>query len=295
MKYSWDGEAMASASEYLRGEFEERAAHAGGRFGQRLETTHGARMLEGEQRLVNCENALENVMCWKRHRFQREFHDRCLASLAKLIVGDKDWEAVGERICRERNWDTDASICAAAAARRFGKSVAVADLAAVLAVFGPRKLRQGIFSPGRRQSRYLGEIIYSTLVESGFKHMITVYNQEEMWIVPDPNKPDDIRKIFYFPASSHVRIARHARARRRRSPQPRYVFSTPRARCISKSSRARIASQCVTRQWRPWMTPRTRRDFETHWKMQHSGARGVKTLCTTAMLSSRSSRGAMFL
>jgi hypothetical protein len=207
--FNWHGETLAAAHEYSVSEFEEQAQKAGGRHGHTTAHKAGTRLLPGEKRLRDIEDALENKLCWVRHKFQREFHNRVLASLAKYVIGD-DWDACGERVCRERNWDTDVSICAASGPRRFGKSIAVSCIGAVMAVFGPECSRQGIFSTGRRASKYLGELIRTTLVSSGFKDMIVVYNQEEMWIMPDPMKPDDVRKIFYFPSSSQVRFPLYA-------------------------------------------------------------------------------------
>jgi hypothetical protein len=165
----------------------------------------GARVFPGERRMLNIEDALENGLTWVRHELQRQFHNICLQSLAPLIVGD-DWALIGERMCRERGWDsTDIQICAAAAARRFGKSIAVACLAAVLALFGPPNLPQGIFSTGQRVSGYLGSIVYTTLVESGYAHTVVRHNQEELWVMPDAQNPTDIRKLSYFPANPDIR------------------------------------------------------------------------------------------
>jgi hypothetical protein len=266
MLFNWHGESMAAASEYKRAVFEEHAARVAGALGRAVEANAGTRMLPGEKRFRDVMDALENRLCWVRHKFQREFHMRCMASLAKYIIGD-DWGACGERICREFGFDTDVSICAAAGPRRFGKSVAVGGLGAAVAVFGPAKSRQGIFSTGRRASKYLGELIYTTLVSSGFKHMITVYNQEELWVVPDREKPDDIRKIFYFPSSSQVCHARIAsflfssvvvvvkRARDFRFSRPAVVRRRRRRCCCCRWKRAhtvRIQTLSVHRRRRCW-------------------------------------------
>lgn len=225
----WHGQVLEDTEAYYEEEFRELSEAYNGVPQDRAmyhgfkraggEAAAGERMFAGEKRLLAVEEALEIGLKWVRHVFQRQFHNICLQSVAKLVVGD-DWPMCGERICRERGWDsTDVQICAAAAARRFGKSISVACLAAVLAIYGPPGLLQGIFSTGQRASGYLGNLVYTTLVESGYGHMIVRHNQEELWIVPDANRPTDVRKLFYYPANPDIRLSA-ARARAR-IPGPR--------------------------------------------------------------------------
>lgn len=50
--------------------------------------------LAGEERFRQFENLLENGTSWKRHTFQKEFHQQAVMVLAPNIIGD-DWDTIG--------------------------------------------------------------------------------------------------------------------------------------------------------------------------------------------------------
>ena len=81
--------------------------------------------ITGETNLRRFEDILENGFKWKRHRFQREFHEEITKALAESIVGEKDWEQVGARLIKQRGWTKIAKMVLGKAPRRFGKSVSI--------------------------------------------------------------------------------------------------------------------------------------------------------------------------
>src|SRR5689334_8332878 len=60
-------------------------------------------IIPGEERLRLFEYLLENGFRWKRHRFQKEFHERATMVLAPLIVG-VEWDVIGAAIARQGKW-----------------------------------------------------------------------------------------------------------------------------------------------------------------------------------------------
>ena len=150
-------------------------------------------------RLKRYEEILERGFVWRRHRFQKGFHDECVKALAPSIVG-RDWDRVGPRIIKERLWLHLAQIVIAKAPRRFGKSAGVGMNAATYAEVMHGSV-QAIFSTGRRASRNLLDICYKMIIERGLGPYICRYNQEELWIKFPDGKTS---KIFSYPANAKI-------------------------------------------------------------------------------------------
>jgi hypothetical protein len=160
------------------------------------------RAIGGEERFIQFQDLLENGFRWRRHVFQREFHDKALMVLAPLILGE-DWDSVGPSLAKQKKWpmERNSRILLGRAPRRFGKSEAVGMLNAGVALVVPSN-KQAIFSTSKRVSVYLGEKIRDNIVDAGYGHRILKFNQERMDIMGDTE--GDIRSVFYYPANAKV-------------------------------------------------------------------------------------------
>lgn len=179
--------------------------------------------LAGVQRLRRFEELLENGFLFKRHIFQRQFHDRCVQAMAEAIVGD-DWKTVGPEIMSQRGWKKLVKMVLGKAPRRFGKSQAVGRLAIAFAICKPGST-QAIFSTGRRASKNLLDIAYKHLTEAGYGHLLERYNQEELWFWPEgkPQYPGDekpLSKIYSYPAKATIDAHRKKREDPSNPPPP---------------------------------------------------------------------------
>lgn len=85
--------------------------------------------------------------------------------------------------------------------RRWGKTTTVAGAVAAIAN-NLNNIEVSIFSPGRRPSKKLLELIYSFVCKLGIEHKVVRYNVETIWLVGDT--PDDIRKIFSYPSKVKI-------------------------------------------------------------------------------------------
>jgi hypothetical protein len=167
--------------------------------------SYSSSKVSGEERLRYFENILENGFRWRRHLFQKAFHDKAVMVLAPLILGS-DWDAVGPALVRQRNWpiERNSRMLLARGPRRFGKSVAVSMLAAAMALAVPN-IKQAIFSTSQRVSVYLGEKIRDDIVDAGFEHRIKKFGQERMDICGPPDGDStDIRTVSYYPANPKI-------------------------------------------------------------------------------------------
>ena len=157
----------------------------------------------GEGYLRHFEELLEYGFGIERGDFQREFHAQCTKEIAENIVGPEDWAKIGERLKRSRGWTSIRHLLMASAPRRFGKSVALSVLVAAYAVVVPQSV-QCIFSTGRRASKNDLEIIYKLICDLGHKSWIVKFNEEELWLMPDPSKATDVRKVFCYPSKATI-------------------------------------------------------------------------------------------
>ncbi len=163
--------------------------------------------IDGEERVRLFEDYLENGFRWRRHMFQRAFHDKALMVLAPLILGE-DWDVVGPALVKQRKWpmERNSRMLLGRAPRRFGKSVAVSMTAAAMLLTVPY-ITQAIFSTSQRVSIYLGEKIRDDITDAGHGDRIIRFGQERMDIRGPPGSPeDDIRTVFYYPANAKICI-----------------------------------------------------------------------------------------
>lgn len=162
----------------------------------------------GELRLQEFEELMENGYRYeskplRRSPFQRDFCDVCVRALAANIVGPEDWPKVSQKVMRKHGWANVKKFAAASAPRRFGKSVMLCCMITNYAIFVP-KSTQCVFSTGGRASTNDLEIIVQFLRELGLSHWIHRKNNEMIWLLPDKNKPDDIRKIYCYPSNEKI-------------------------------------------------------------------------------------------
>lgn len=152
--------------------------------------------LPGEANLRRFEEIL-NMFKYKRHVFQREFHDIITKALAESIVGE-DWSMIGPKLMRKRDWRKRSKCAMALAPRRFGKSVSIAMVCVAYAMVKPGSV-QSIFSTGRRASAHLLDLCKKFAIELDLN--IDRSNQEELWI----KHPDGtMSKIFSYPANAKI-------------------------------------------------------------------------------------------
>lgn len=85
--------------------------------------------------------------------------------------------------------------------RRWGKTTTIGGAVAV-AANNLKNIEISIFSPGRRPSKKLLELIYSFICKLGIEHKVVRYNVETLWIVGDNEQ--DIRKVFSYPSKVKI-------------------------------------------------------------------------------------------
>jgi hypothetical protein len=160
--------------------------------------------VDGEERFRLFEDYLENRFRWRRHVFQRQFHEKAMMVIAPLILGE-DADAVMPALVKQRQWpmQRNSRMLLGSAPRRFGKSVAESMLAATSGLVIP-KCTIAIFSTGKRISMYMGEKIRDDITDAGEADRILSFGQERLNIQGD--HPEDIRSIFYYPANAQICI-----------------------------------------------------------------------------------------
>jgi hypothetical protein len=154
-------------------------------------------LLAGEERFRQFEDLLENGTSWKRHTFQKEFHQQAAMVLAPNIIGE-DWDTIGPVLIKERKWGAQRSskILLGVGPRRFGKSIAQALLAFSYSLTVPNS-KQAIFSTSERISKYMGELIYKCFCDAGLKYRVLKFGEEHMIISGDGSLEEDKRTIYY--------------------------------------------------------------------------------------------------
>ena len=156
----------------------------------------------GETRLKRLEWILENGFQWKRHHFERMFHEKCVIALSKTMMG-ADWAVMGAEIAAERGWTHSSKFVAASAPRRFGKSVSAAKLVAALAevlILLPEGLDftvypLAVFSTGRRASDALSAYVEGFLTERNMSSYFIKKNSERIWL-QRPDKKMTVQMSF---------------------------------------------------------------------------------------------------
>lgn len=196
----------------------------------------------GLKRFRLYEETLENGFGpnWRRERVQREYHELCSNGLASLILGD-DWERDGDELKRARGWDFSSQLVICKLPRRFGKSVATAQVVAALAIafseYPPSEnFTISSFSTGKRASSGLADYCLQLLQAAKAMGRVIKHNQETVWL--RTGEPGDeaapVVKINFYPSN------------RKMSPSfvfsffpagdrlPFFFFSSPRAVAIAR-------------------------------------------------------------
>jgi hypothetical protein len=161
--------------------------------------------IPGEERLRLYEHLLENGFRWKRHRFQKEFHDKGTMVLAPLIVGT-EWSIIGPAISRQRKWPLtrDSRMLLASGPRRIGKTVGVSTQSSALTLVVPN-IQQAIFSTGQRIAGYMGEKVRDNIIDAGYEERIKKFGKERMDVTgDDANDTNDMRPVFYYPSCAKI-------------------------------------------------------------------------------------------
>lgn len=166
----------------------------------------------GLKRFRLYEETLENGFGakWCRETVQREYHEMCSNALATLILGD-DWERDGPELCRARGWTFRSQLVLMSTPRRFGKSVATAQVMAALgkafSIYpGALNFTIGSFSTGKRASSGLADYCIQLLQAAGMADRVIKQNQETVWLVAGDSDDEDapIIKINFYPSNAKI-------------------------------------------------------------------------------------------
>ena len=161
---------------------------------------------QGERIFRQFETTLANgfLSKWTPHVFQKEFLELAKKVLCRQILGP-DYQEYMPILCQEKNWDMthDTQMLLGTAPRRFGKTIAIAMVAAAFALTVPNKI-QAIFSTSQRISSYVGDLIKKAIIASGNEHRIKKFGEETMIITGDND--NDERVIHYYPANATVSL-----------------------------------------------------------------------------------------
>ena len=168
----------------------------------------------GLKRFRLYEETLENGFGpnWRRERVQREYHELCSNGLAALILGD-DWERDGPELQRARGWNYRSQLVMCKLPRRFGKSVATAQVMSALAlsfaIYPPgENFTIGSFSTGKRASSGLADYCLQLLKAAGMMERVVKHNQETVWL--RTGEPDDENapaiKLNFFPSNPKISL-----------------------------------------------------------------------------------------
>lgn len=107
-----------------------------------------------------------------------------------------------ERLLAEnKHWKRFMQLLDVTCPRRWGKTTTIAGSVVAL-LKNLQTIEVSIFSPGRRPSQKLLELIYSFVCKIGLEHKVIRCNVETLWIVGDG--PDDIRKVFSYPSKVKI-------------------------------------------------------------------------------------------
>lgn len=107
-----------------------------------------------------------------------------------------------ERLLAEnKHWKRFMQLLDVTCPRRWGKTTTIAGSVVAL-LKNLQTIEVSIFSPGRRPSKKLLELIYSFVCKIGIEHKVIRYNVETLWIVGE--SPDDIRKVFSYPSKVKI-------------------------------------------------------------------------------------------
>lgn len=163
----------------------------------------------GSMRFRFWEDTLENGFgrAWTRELVQIEFHDRCAEILAPVLFGEEDWARDGPGMKRVRGWNSASKILVCKMPRRFGKSVAVAQAVAGLALAfvrfpASKDFVIGSFSTGKRASSGLSDYVRQLIKAAGaYEDFVVKDNQEQIFL---SDGSGTLVKMNFYPSNKRT-------------------------------------------------------------------------------------------
>ena len=159
----------------------------------------------GEERFRLFIEIVRKGISWSFKNFQVEFIRKIIKTLAPNIIGAEAWAICGARIMKEFGWDRiPPSVLAAAAPRRFGKTVVIASIQLAYAlVYGGQV--QGTFSTGGRASAGIRDYVTKTADESGYADaLITKGKSVETLLISSIYNHERPSVLNYYPANGKI-------------------------------------------------------------------------------------------
>ena len=156
------------------------------------------------------EHVIENGFEKPLAPFQRLFSQRVIKLFAPDIIGAREWDMMGAKLCTERKWGKMYKVVVAVAPRQYGKSFVVARIIVVrmeaFIRFGNCDTfdKQAIYSNGKRASTFLRENVVTCLRERNMlqSHMIDTLKQEEIILTVNKGTFNVARsKGMFFPSN----------------------------------------------------------------------------------------------
>jgi len=171
-------------------------------------TSEGSTAAEkGERRYRLFVYLIFSRLKYRLRKFQIEFTNLIIQSMAEKVIGPEAWKIIGQRIMREFGWKkVPPKIVAGAAPRRFGKTVVVATIQCAFAILMGGK-EQSTFSTGARASGSIRNYVRNTLIESGFGHLLLTRGaNNETLKIETLYKGEQPSILNFFPANGLIRI-----------------------------------------------------------------------------------------
>ena len=137
---------------------------------------------------------------FERSAHQLRFHDAFEQACARILYKE-EFPVHRADICRLNSWDSPSGEVLISTPRRFGKTFAVSQFCACLALSSKQEIV--IFSPGRRASRSILVRIQEFVHTVGMGDSMCEYNQEQMRVKNVQGTTSTIRS---FPSKVSVRL-----------------------------------------------------------------------------------------
>lgn len=132
---------------------------------------------------------------------QNAFLEQIWLTILNHIYGHSLSSNLDRLMAENPHWKRFMQVLDIMCPRRWGKTTTIAGAVADILKNLPKK-EISIFSPGRRPSKKLLELIYSFICKLGIEHRVVRYNVETLWIRGE--SPDDIRKVFSYPSKVKI-------------------------------------------------------------------------------------------
>lgn len=159
------------------------------------------RALSGEERLYGYYDMVQNRFKTPPGMFQMEALRTSLPSVARLIVGNKDWAECGSRIMRRLRVTRIRMMFALLGPRRYGKTDFMARMQVGIAYY--RQCTQATLAQNKRITGELRSTIRTKLADAGLGHLDGGTSDETLYI---RNVDGGISTLKYFPDNPDVRF-----------------------------------------------------------------------------------------